>query len=79
MNEKKLETVLQKLKEKALPVRRVLQSPDGAALMAALEAEFVNGDLLGDTPEKTAFNLGAREVVMYLRRLRDLEEKLNGR
>jgi hypothetical protein len=30
---------------------------------------FVFGDLLGEDAEETAFNLGAREVVMEIRRL----------
>lgn len=59
---KKLETV-------AKAARHVFTTPEGETMLADLEAAFVYGDLLGDTPEKTAFNLGAREVVLYMRAL----------
>lgn len=61
---KKLETV-------AKAARTMFATPEGEAVLADLEAAFVYGDLLGDTPEKTAFNLGAREVVLYLRALNE--------
>lgn len=61
---KKLETV-------AKAARIVFATPEGETVLADLEAAFVYGDLLGDTPEKTAFNLGAREVVLYLRALNE--------
>jgi hypothetical protein len=51
---------------------RLLASPDGGELVSYLEARFFNGDLMGDTPEETAFNLGAREVVRVMRDIRDL-------
>ena len=41
----------------------------GAALMRWLEEEFVFGDLLGEDPEETAFNLGLRQFVIELRLL----------
>jgi hypothetical protein len=55
----------------AQAVRAVLATPAGGALLKYLEEVFVMGDLLGDDAEETAFNLGSREVVMELRRLRD--------
>lgn len=54
----------------SVAVRAVLVTPAGEALLKHLEESFVFGDLLGDTPEETDFNLGAREVVMELRRLK---------
>jgi hypothetical protein len=51
---------------------RILVTPDGKALLAFLEERFFNGELLGDTPEETAFNLGAREVVRRMRTAHDL-------
>lgn len=50
----------------------------GQELLSHLEGMFVFGDLAGETPEETAFNLGAREVVLYLRRLRILKERTEG-
>lgn len=65
----RLEQLQARLGKKAAAVSRVLTSADGEVLMKALEEEFFNGPLIGDTPEKTAFNVGAREVVTYLRAL----------
>jgi hypothetical protein len=57
---------------------RVLATPEGRALLELLERRFFNGDLLGDTPEETNFNLGAREVVRVMRDLRALIVKQEG-
>jgi hypothetical protein len=56
----------------------VLATPGGKQLLAMLETRFFNGELLGDTPEETAFNLGAREVVRVLRNLGALITKQEG-
>lgn len=71
----RLEKLQARLGQKAAGVSRVLTSPDGAVLMKALEDEFFNGPLLGETPERTAFNVGAREVVTYLRALINFHNK----
>lgn len=54
--------------EKADAIRRCLSTPDGQVLQKVLNS-FVEGDLLGATHDETLFNLGAREVAMYLRKL----------
>lgn len=48
---------------------RLFTTDDGEVVLSELEAQFVFGDLLGESPERTAFNLGAREVVLHLRAL----------
>ncbi len=53
----------------------LLATPSFAHLMGRLNALFVDGQLMGKTPEETAFNLGQREVVIYLRRLAALKER----
>ena len=65
-----------RLAPKVGEVALVLATPAGKTLLEVLEAEFFNGDLLGATPEQTAFNLGAREVVVYLRQLRAFDERM---
>lgn len=65
----KLEQALAKLEEHHAELGTVLASSPGSKLLEALEAEFVEGSLFGETPEETAFNLGSREVVLQLRRL----------
>ena len=53
----------------------LLGTPEGQKLLEDLEVRFDGDDLLGDTPEETAFNLGARAVVRRLRLVRDLVTK----
>jgi hypothetical protein len=65
----KFDKAFAELEEKQAALGAALVSPPGRKLLTALEAEFFEGDLLGETPEETAFCLGAREVVMALRRL----------
>jgi hypothetical protein len=50
-------------------VQRVFSNESGKQLLAVLEAKFAGGDLLGTTVEGTYFNLGSREVVVYLQQL----------
>ena len=64
-----------KLDVVAKSARTIFATPEGEAVLADLEAAFVFGDLLGESPEKTAFNLGAREVVLYLRALNERGQK----
>ncbi len=65
----KLEQAFAKLERDQAALGAVLASQAGAKLLETLEADFIDGDLFGETPEETAFNLGAREVVLYMRRL----------
>jgi hypothetical protein len=71
----KLEAIRQKIRSKGASVSRFLDSPDGSVVMAALEAEFFDGPMMAATPEATAFNLGRRDVVVYLKQLRDYSRK----
>jgi hypothetical protein len=54
---------------------RIFASSEGRQLLALLERRFFSGDLMGRTPEETAFNLGAREVVRTMRDLAALVTK----
>ena len=65
----KLDKALAELEREHAVLGAVLLSSPGAKLLAVLEAEYVDGDLFGKTPEETAYHLGAREVVLTLRRL----------
>jgi hypothetical protein len=61
--------------EMAQKYARIFAMPEGKELLAYLTAKFFDGELLGDTPEETAFNLGAREVVRRMRTLAALITK----
>jgi hypothetical protein len=70
------------LREKLLQERRkfgkLFIGTDGEELLAVLRRFWYDGDLLGETPEKTAFNLGAREVVRYIIELHDAAKPPTG-
>jgi hypothetical protein len=66
-------------KSRRLEMRRIgmmlLSHPDAKLLMDTLTNMFYKGSLLGETPEKTYFNLGQREVVEFLLDLKDRATK----
>ncbi len=62
----------------AAALRQVLASEAGRGLLTWLEESFLFGDLVGETDAETYFNLGQREVVMNLRRLRDAQIERTG-
>lgn len=59
----------------ALAAQAFFATAPGKELLEVLEAHFIFGRLQGATTEETAFNLGQREVVLYLRRLAHLRER----
>jgi hypothetical protein len=74
-----LDRVKGALAKKAQIVQRVLASPDGKELLELLEKEFLFGELYDPNPYRTHYNLGARDVVAYLRQLANFGENANGR
>ena len=56
-----------RLQQRDRAVVEAMKTPEGAELLRALEAEFYDCDLMGRTPEETAFKLGQRDVVVFLR------------
>lgn len=69
------EKVRVRLAAKAVSVRALLANPVGEDVLKILEDEFLTGELFVNDPYRTAFNLGGREVVAYLKRLATLGEK----
>ena len=59
------------LAKKIVTVKHVLDSPDGAELLAILKADLVTDDLRGETVYETYYNLGRRDVVKFLINMRD--------
>lgn len=66
---------------KAAAVARVLDSPDGKALLQAIEDEFCGTPrrLLGATPQETGYRVGAFDVVAYLKELQQYHQKNGGK
>ena len=54
---------------------RFLNSPDGQDVFALLETEFYEGALFTTDPYQTAYNLGRRDAVVYLKQLRGIAQK----
>lgn len=58
-----------RLREKAAQFNELLNNPVGKNLVKILTEEFDKEDLRGATVEETYYNLGARDVVVYLQQL----------
>lgn len=60
----------EKLARKASIFKQVFNTPDGKEVLSALEKEF-NADNIFEKglPDATAYNLGRRDVVVYIKQL----------
>ena len=56
-----------KLVTRANEFAKVLNTPAGKFFLETLEARYMNGDLMGKDDRELYLNLGAREVVLFLR------------
>ena len=70
-----LERVKARLAKKSARVQTFMDSELGRAVIDALEAEFYHGELFENDPHKTAYNLGRRDVVVYLKQLQTWRTK----
>ena len=57
------------LESKVKLVQRLIKTPDGQRLFEVLESEFNHDNILSETPDKTAYKLGQRDVWVYLNQL----------
>jgi len=55
------------------PIQRVFAGPDGKEALDVLERAFDGDTLFSNDPYRTAYNLGARDVVTYIRQLNRYE------
>ena len=62
-----------RIRESREAARRVFKTEDGKLLMQMLEAKY-DRELVGSTTDQTLIKVGSREVVTYLRWVRDHEE-----
>ncbi len=70
-----LARVKERLAKKSARVQTFMDSELGRAVIDALEAEFYHGELFTDDPHRTAYNLGRRDVVVYLKQLQTWRTK----
>lgn len=75
MLNKKTEALMEKLRNKRHAMMQLLKSENGKDLLAELESTFYDGDIIAATVEQTYANLGAREVVRFLKSIRDSQEE----
>ena len=68
-------TIRERLGTKASAVSGLLRSETGAEFLRVLTEQFYDGELMGSTPEATAYNLGRRDVVVYIRQLMAWEDR----
>lgn len=71
-----LETAKERLKKKAKVFQNLFSTPDGKKALEALQQEFDSVDIMSDTPEKTAYRLGQRDVVKYIEQMIQAPEKM---
>ncbi len=66
-----VEDIRRRLRHKSAAVTEFMNSPIGKSIIEALEEEFYDGNLFDPDPYVTAFNCGQRDVVIYLRQLKN--------
>jgi hypothetical protein len=70
------ELILEKSRLELRRVREMLRrNEDGKLLLSVLEDMYYDGNLVGDDPHETYRKLGQRDVVKFLRDLRDEKEQ----
>ena len=67
-----------RMKAKSRAVRAIFSSPEGKKVLELLSEQFDQDDLRGDTVQDTYYNLGQRDVLIYIRQLIRLLDKQNG-
>lgn len=63
------EAAREALNKKATDFHQLFTSPVGVKVLAALEEEFNPDVLIGETDAKTNYNVGGRDVVIYIRQM----------
>lgn len=64
-----IEEIQEKLRHKRARFRRVFGSLDGKKVMEDLAEQFDNEELRAKTPHDTYYNLGRRDVVVYIKQV----------
>ena len=65
----KKEAAIEALGQKAGDFHKLFTSPVGVKVLQALEEEFNPDVLIGANNAKTNYNVGARDVVIYIRQM----------
>ncbi len=73
-----VEDIRRRIRKKGAALVEFMNSETGKAVIQALEEEFYHGELFDEDPHKTAYNLGRRDVVVYLKQLQRFSESDDG-
>ena len=68
-NKQPKEAAIEALGKKSRDFHTLFTSPVGVKVLEALEEEFNPDKLIGETDAKTNYNVGARDVVIYIRQM----------
>lgn len=63
------------IRHKGAAIVAFMTSPIGKSVIEAMENEFYHGEMFDLDPYKTAYNLGRRDVVIYMKQLQRISEK----
>jgi len=69
-----VEDIRRKIRVKGAALSNFMLSPVGKAAIEALEETFYDGDLFDPDPYVTAYNLGRRDVVAYMKQLQRIKD-----
>ncbi len=73
-----VEDIRRRIRKKGAALVEFMNSPIGKSVVKALEDEFYHGELFDLDPYKSAYNLGRRDVVVYLKQLQRFRESDDG-
>lgn len=66
---KRPKEAVEALEKKARRFHNLFTSPDGVKVLEALEEEFNPDTLIGSNNAETNYNVGRRDVVIYIRQM----------
>jgi len=73
-----VEDIRRGIRHKSVAIVEFMNNPIGKAVVAALEETFYDGELFDPDPHVTAYNLGRRDVVAYMKQLQRIKDQDDG-
>jgi hypothetical protein len=73
-----VDDIRRNIRHKSVAIVDFMNNPIGKAVVAALEETFYDGELFDPDPHQTAYNLGRRFVVSYMKQLQRIMDNDDG-
>lgn len=70
-----VEDIRRRIRHKGADIVAFMNNPIGSAVVKALSETFYDNEQFDPDPYKTAYNLGRRDVVSYMKQLQRIEEQ----